>query len=183
MKSTHKKYGVTMIELIVAMVVVSIAFLSLIQVFVFVASNTTESDDYVIAAYLAQGKMEEYLAKGRKVENKVQFASPWPTPWPTFCHDANLRLINDNGYPSWVADDYFDYRGDYGIKVKDFKYKVEIDFIAKTSDPISFFTPGLPPRRQHEMRGLKVTVIKEDVAGNISLQKSFSCLYPSRLME
>ncbi len=166
----NNRKGVTLIELVIAMLVISISVLTLINVFSFVASKTIEQDDAVLAAFLAQGKMEEYLAKGINSINTIP--NPWPNPWPSFSRN--------NGPPS---DPVFDYGGQFGNIVESFQYKVEVSFLDKFSNPLSPGTPDLYPETLHEMRLLTVTVQKIDVAGVIVPINTFSCIYPSRLLE
>jgi Tfp pilus assembly protein PilV len=60
----RQRPGLSMIETIVAMVVIAIAFSSLAAVFVTLTPRSFRIENINQKVYLAQGKMEEVLAKG-----------------------------------------------------------------------------------------------------------------------
>ena len=56
--------GMSMIETVMAIVIIGIGFYTLISVFVTLAPRNFNVENINKKVYLAQGKMEEYLAKG-----------------------------------------------------------------------------------------------------------------------
>jgi len=58
-----KKNGFSLIELVIGMVIMALAFYSLISVFMLTAPKTAQIENINKKVYLANGKMEEYLAR------------------------------------------------------------------------------------------------------------------------
>ncbi len=63
MKKTALRPGLTMIELVVGIVIVSIAFYALIAVFATIAPRTATIENIDKKSFLAQEKMEELMAR------------------------------------------------------------------------------------------------------------------------
>ena len=70
MKLECRRSGLTLVETTIALVVMAIAFYSLIAVFVTLAPRDMRIENINTKIYLAQGKLEENLTRGFNVVNE-----------------------------------------------------------------------------------------------------------------
>ncbi|MBN3032904.1 MAG: type II secretion system protein [Candidatus Saganbacteria bacterium] len=70
MRPRGARSGMTLIETTLALVIMAIAFYSLIAVFVTLAPRNVRVEDINAKVYLAQGKLEEYLTRGYSITSK-----------------------------------------------------------------------------------------------------------------
>lgn len=158
--STDIRRGVTLFELIISVAIISITFYVLISVFSLVAVNSSDSRDATLMFYLAQGKMEEYLAKSDS------FLIPYTGSWIRFAKE-------DQSYPSPGKNEI-----NYPGRFQGFSYKIFLSYANKEVDPIVSREAG----GINDLIKLTVAVksIKSD--GNDYI-RSVSTLLPSRLQK
>lgn len=105
----HQSYvssqaGLTLIELVVVIVVISIALLSLIRVFNQAASNSIDPVVQIRALECAQSKLDEILAR--------KFDESTPSGGIPACDSAEMNAVNCTGITADAdLDDVGDYNG------------------------------------------------------------------------
>lgn len=161
------KRAFTIVEVILSVVVISIAFYSLIGVFSLVASKSVDSETAVTASYLLQGKMDEAVAR-------LAYAKPVPD-----LHDpAKAAPI-----VVWTC---FDNRGDPMLDPLDYPgqfsaywYQIKMEYIDKDVDPIA--VKPVDQGNINDLRKLTIEIAKKDAYGNILFLRSFVMIMPSLL--
>ena len=64
MNLNHKRAGLTLVETAIGITIISIAFYAIISIFINLVPRAMEAEKIYIKTYLAQERMEEYLARG-----------------------------------------------------------------------------------------------------------------------
>ena len=63
MKTRHGKQGLTLVETVIGLTIIAIAFYALIAVFITLLPRTAQIESLTKKTYLAQEKIEEFLAR------------------------------------------------------------------------------------------------------------------------
>lgn len=141
----------------ISVVIIGIAFSSLIGVFSLVAKNSRNSEEITMLSFLAQGKMEEYLARG---------LGNIPSEWISFANTSESYQV-----PTGHKD--INYPG----RFPQFYYRVILNVVSKEVEPVISKEAG----SINDLKRLTVDVIR--VKGSSVFSRSISTLLPSVLQE
>jgi len=164
----NKRFGVTLVELIISVVIISIAFYALISVFSQVATSSVDTQTYLTVKWLAEGKMEEAQ---ERYKNRDPYDGTVVVDWTCFDNDGS-----DPDIPL-PATDLLNYPGRFA----EYFYKITMEYINKNSEPITVKAlSDTPPPTVMDMRKLTVEVAKKNSFGNILYGKALSTILPAR---
>lgn len=86
------KKGYTLIEFVIAIIVISIAFYAIIAVFINAAPRSVNVEDMARAEYLASRVLEETVAKGFQNISCVP-AAAFPAPFQNFASETTVTFV------------------------------------------------------------------------------------------
>jgi len=168
--------GVTLVELIISVVIIGIAFYSLINVISLVAGKSQNSRDITIASFLGMGKTEEFLATAL-CEDPVVYAAG--TQMDPFVGNSPLGESFFNPGNPLSTTPYF----------QDYKYRAWIYYMEDAPPPAFpnassiLRVKSMPGEgNEYDFRLLTVQVFKTDSDGNPQFSKNFFSVLQPRIL-